>query len=64
MTKKRYTARVEEQKKTKDYAFIVLDKRTQDEIVLGGYKTSGSAWRGYKRLEKNLFKEGVIEIIK
>ena len=64
MKKQRYTAQVIPQKKTKDFAYVITDTRTGDEIIMGGYSTNASAWRGFRNAQKNLFKDGVIKIIK
>lgn len=64
MSKHRYTAEVKPQKKTKDFAYVITDTRTGDEITMGGYASNGSAWRGFRNAQKNLFKDGVIKIIK
>ncbi len=64
MKKQRYTAEVKPQKKTKDFAYVITDTLTKDEIIMGGYATNASAWRGYRNAQKHLFKEGAIKIIK
>lgn len=64
MRKQRYTAEVITQKKTKDFAYVITDTLTGDVIIMGGYASNGSAWRGFRNAQKNLFKDGVIKIIK
>jgi hypothetical protein len=52
MRKQRYTVHVIEQKKTKDFSYVITDTRTGDEIIMGGYATNASAWRGYRNAQK------------
>lgn len=47
--KKRFTAEVVPQKKTKDFAYCITDKRTKEVLTFGGYKDARSAKRGFNR---------------
>lgn len=63
MKKKRYQVRVQAQTKTKDFAYIITDTRTKDEITMGGYSSFSAAWRGFDRAAKNLYQKENIEKI-
>ncbi len=47
--KKRFIAGIEPQKKTKDFAYTITDRRTKEVLTFGGYKDARSAKRGFNR---------------
>lgn len=62
--KARFTAKVDLDKRMKDYYFAITDKSNKTEIIRKtGYKSRGTAKRGYDRISKSLFQASNIEFV-
>lgn len=63
MRRLRYSVHVEPQKKTKDFAYVITDRKTKEVLTFGGYKSEDSAKRGFERASAygRLFQSDSIE---